>query len=275
MMAGMTPDAGSEPYLEAVGGTRAPGGIQSVDRAVQILEILARNGRAGVSEIAAELDIHKSTAFRLLGALESRGMVEQSVSRGKYQVGVGVLRLASAVSSRLSIVTQARPTLEALADELGETVNLAVRRGRWAVNIDQAMGPSPLTSFDWIGNLTPLHATACGKVFLAALPRADLDDALGSGPLPRHTDHTLTRRKDLLRDLATVATTGVGVTREELEEGLSAVAVAVVDHQGAVVASISVSGPSLRFDPQAPEVVAATRAAGVEISRRLGHEPGP
>ncbi len=163
-----------------------------------ILEILARNGRAGVSEIAAELDTHKSTAFRLLGALESRGMVEQSVSRGKYQVGVGVLRLASAVSGRLSIVTQARPTLEALADELGETVNLAVQRAGWAVNIDQAMGPSPLTSYDWIGNLTPLHATASGKIFLAALDRSQLDEVLGSGPLTRPTDATL-GRKDLSR----------------------------------------------------------------------------
>ena len=248
-------------------------GPQSVDRALQVLELLASWGSGGVSELAAAIGVHKSTAFRLLGALESRGMVEQSVSRGKYQVGVGVLRLASAVSSRLSIVIQARPTLEALADELGETVNLAVRRGGWAVNIDQAMGPSPLTSYDWIGNLTPLHATASGKIFLAALTGPELDEVLGGGPLPKHTDQTLTRRRDLAKDLRTVAATGIGVTRGELEEGLNAVAVGVFDHHGTVVASISVSGPALRFDPETPAVIAATRTAGVAVSRRMGHEP--
>ncbi|MGI8458257.1 MAG: IclR family transcriptional regulator [Propionibacteriaceae bacterium] len=269
----MTSDPGSASDLETVGGPRAPGGIQSVDRAMAILEILARNGRAGVSEIAAELDVHKSTAFRLLAALESRGMVEQSVSRGKYQVGIGVLRLAGAVSGRLSLVTRARPALEALADEVGETVNLAVRRARWAVNLDQAMGPSPLTSYDWIGNPTPLHATASGKIFLAALVGAELDELLGAGPLARYTDATLCRQ-DLITELVTVAATGVAMTRGELEQGLNAVAVGVVDHQGGVVASISVSGPAFRFDPQAAQVVAATRAAGVDISRRMGHEPG-
>lgn len=252
---------------------RTSGGIQSVDRAVAILEILARSGRAGVSEIAQELDIHKSTAFRLLGALEARGMVEQSATRGKYQVGVGVLRLASTVSNRLSIVTQARPTLEKLADELGETVNLAVRRSGWAVNLDQAMGPSPLTSFDWIGNLTPLHATASGKVFLAALDADERREVLGPGRLRRWTDATVVDRARLDAELAEVAATGLATTRGELEEGLSAVAVPVRDHRGVVVGSISVSGPSLRFDPAADAVSAAARAAGQEVSRRMGHEP--
>ena len=101
-------------------------GIQSVDRAASILELLGRLGTASVSEIALELDVHKSTAFRLLGALEARGLVEQSVSRGKYELGIGVLRLANAVYHRLSIVQQARASLERLADDQGETVNLAV-----------------------------------------------------------------------------------------------------------------------------------------------------
>ena len=261
----------NEPALEGSGGARAPGGIQSVDRAVVILQILARNGRAGVSELAEELGIHKSTAFRLLGALESRGMVEQSASRGKYQVGVGVLQLASAVSSRLSIVQQARPSLEQLADELGETVNLAVCRSGWAVNLDQAMGPSPLISYDWIGNLTPLHATASGKIFLAALAPAERTAALGTAPLTRYTAATLVDRGRLDAELDQVVTSGVATTRDELEDGLNAVAVAVHDHHGAVVGSISVSGPGVRFDPSAAEVRQAVRAAGTEVSGRLGH----
>lgn len=254
------------------GGARAPG-IQSVDRAAEILELLARLGGAGVSEVAGALEVHKSTAFRLLGALESRGLVEQGVSRGKYQLGVGVLRLASAVYHRLSVVQQARPSLERLAELRGETVNLAVQRSGWAVNLDQAMGPSPLTSYDWIGNLTPLHATASGKVFLAAVDGDDRTALLGPGPLARFTDATVTDRGVLDAELAQVAATGAASTHGELEDGLDAAAVPVRDHLGRVVAAISLAGPAFRFDPTDPGVVADLRDAGAAVSRRLGHAP--
>jgi DNA-binding IclR family transcriptional regulator len=253
-------------------GTRVQG-IQSVDRAASILELLGRVGTAGVSEVALELDVHKSTAFRLLGALEARGLVEQSVSRGKYELGIGVLRLANAVYHRLSIVQQARASLERLADDQGETVNLAVQRSGWAVNLDQAMGPSPLASHDWIGNLTPLHATASGKVFLAALTPDERTALVGPGPLPRFTGATVVDREQLDAELVGVAASGVASTRGELEDGLNAAAVPVRDHLGSVVASISVAGPAFRFDPSDERVVADLRRAGATVSERLGHGP--
>src|SRR6476646_7313009 len=99
------------------------GGVQSVDRAISVLEILARSGGAGVSEVAADIGVHKSTAFRLLGALEARGLVEQNQDRGKSQLGSGVLRLASAIPGRLDLVRQGRPILDELAAEFDETVH--------------------------------------------------------------------------------------------------------------------------------------------------------
>src|SRR3954466_16431362 len=87
----------------------APASVQSVDRALTILGLLARVGEAGVTEIAAELGVHKSTAFRLVATLESHGMVEQNEDRGKYRLGVGVLRLAGATTARLAGVQGARP----------------------------------------------------------------------------------------------------------------------------------------------------------------------
>lgn len=265
MMNGMAIESG-EPARERNGG------IQSVDRALQILDILARRGGAGVSELAEEMAIHKSTAFRLLSALEARGMVQQSSNRGKYQVGVGVLRLASSMSRRMSIVQQARPTLERLADELAETVNLAVRRSKYAVNIDQAMGPSPLATHDWIGNLTPLHATASGKILVACLSPDERDLVLGPGPLPRHTAATIVDRGRLDTELEQVAETGLATTHGELEVGLNAVAVAVRDYRDEVVGSVSVSGPALRFEPsQSAQIGATLIEAGAEISARLGH----
>ena len=113
----------------------AGNGVQSVDRAVSVMEILARRGEAGVSEVAAEIDVHKSTAFRLLGALEARGLVEQSAGRGKYRLGFGLVRLAGAVTGRLDVIQQGRPVCERLAEEIGETVNIAVMQEHYAINL--------------------------------------------------------------------------------------------------------------------------------------------
>ena len=271
-MRGSDPDH-SDPESGSAEDQGRTGGIQSVDRAVQILEILARNGRTGVGEVAAELGVHKSTASRLLSALESRDLVEQDASRGKYDVGVGLLRLASTVSARLSLVQRVRPSLERLADEFGETANLAVARAGHAVNIDQAMGRSPLTTYDWIGNATPLHATASGKVLLAAMTSAERARVLGRRPLPEHTKATITSRRALDAELRAIAESGLAATHGELVDGLNAAAVAVLDHRGVVVGSISLSGPAVRFDPADPAVVAALLAEGAEASARMGHAP--
>lgn len=102
------------------------GTVQSVDRAVSIMEMLARTGESGVTEIAGELGVHKSTAFRLVVALERRGLVEQTEDRGKYRLGMGLLRLAGATTARLDVVQEARPICRKLAADSGETVNIAV-----------------------------------------------------------------------------------------------------------------------------------------------------
>ena len=247
------------------------GGVQSVDRALQILEILSRNGRTGVGEMATELGVHKSTASRLLSALESRDLVEQDASRGKYDVGVGLLRMASAVSARLSIVQRVRPCLERLADEFGETANLAVARSGHAVNVDQAMGRSPLTTYDWIGNATPLHATASGKILLAAMTPTERSRALGRRTLTSHTAATVTGRRELDAELREIEETGYASTRSELVAGMNAAAVGVSDHRGRVVGSISLSGPDVRFDPDDPGVRSALLTAAAEASARMGH----
>lgn len=161
----MTRDrAAAEPTEETQGPTeetpeRTPrggaGAIQSVDRAVSVLEILARHGEVGVTEIADELDVHKSTAFRLLGVLENRGLVSQAQDRGKYFLGAGILRLAGAAAVRLDISQEAAPVCRELADELGETVNIAVLDDDAAVNIMQARGPASVTAQNWLGRRTP------------------------------------------------------------------------------------------------------------------------
>ncbi|MET0237538.1 MAG: helix-turn-helix domain-containing protein, partial [Kibdelosporangium sp.] len=125
--------------------------VQSVDRALAILDILALRGEAGVTEIAAELEVHKSTAFRLVATLESHGLVEQTEDRGKYRLGVGLLRLAGATTARLDVVQEARSICRKLAADTNETVNVAVLADHSALYLDQVAGSSALQSHNWVG----------------------------------------------------------------------------------------------------------------------------
>lgn len=168
------------------------GSVQSVDRAVSVLEILAKLGEAGVTEISEELGVHKSTAFRILGVLENRGLVEQERDRGKYYLGAGVLRLVGAAAIRLDISQEGQPVCRALAEDTGETANIAVLDGDAAVNIMQARGSAAVTAYNWLGRRTPLHATASGKVLLAHLlggAPGDPGDPQAAAVHREHPDH--------------------------------------------------------------------------------------
>ncbi|MGZ5400183.1 MAG: IclR family transcriptional regulator [Nocardioides sp.] len=247
----------------------APGGVQSVDRALTILEVLARVGEAGVTEIATRLDVHKSTAFRLIATLEQHRLVEQSSARGKYRLGVGVLRLAGATTARLDLVQEARPVCRQLASDTGETVNIAVLSERSALYLDQVAGSSALQPHNWVGQHIPLHATSNGKVLLSGLDPTRLDAIVGS--LPTYTSHTITKKRALHGELDRVRELGYAVAVDELEVGLTAVAAPIRNSHGDVVASMSVSGPTFRLTPDLIDGVARRLLeAAEEVSHRLG-----
>ncbi len=248
----------------------APPLIQSVDRAVDVLEYLAERDDGSVTDLAVALGVHKSTAFRLLAALESRGLVEQVTERGRYRLGFGLVRLAGAASARLELVEQSRPVTRRLAVEVGETVNVARLEDDAAINLDQVLGGATVATQNWVGQRTPLHATSSGKVLLAAADPVSRARLLGR-PLQAFTPATITGRAALEAELDGVARAGWAVTREELEVGMNAIAAPVRGRDGKVIAAVSVSGPSYRLGPDRFEsVAAAVIAAGEEISRRIG-----
>ncbi|GAB7067973.1 IclR family transcriptional regulator [Mycobacterium hodleri] len=244
--------------------------VQSVDRALLVMEILATLGQAGVTEIAAELGVHKSTVSRIVSVLEARGYVEQLADRGKYRLGFAIARLARAGSGQLDLVKQSQAACDALALESGETTNLAVLDGARIVNVAEAIGAAGIALRTWVGQSCPAHATSSGKVLLASLDEAELRACLGAR-LESFTDTTVTTRSALQAELDVVRENGWACVREELEVGLNAVAAPVYDAEGTVVAALSVSGPSYRlgedeFDATAKRTVAAAET----ISRRLG-----
>src|SRR6201996_6063036 len=243
--------------------------IQSVDRAISVLELLAEHGRAGITEIADELGVHKSTASRLVSVLENRGLVEQLGERGKYVLGFGITRLAAAGTRRLDLTKLSRPVCEELARRLGETVTVAVLHDRAAVTISQGFGPSAVAVQNRVGQRTPLPATSSGRVLLAPVAEADRE-ALLDKPLRRYTPHTTTSLAVLAEELDRVRRDGYATSFEQLEPGLHAVAVPVADPRGEVVAAISASGPSYRLTRRrAEEIVPELTMAAAELSARL------
>lgn len=255
----------------AVTVTATVSAVQSVDRAITALEFLARQGEAGVSEVAAAIGVHKSTASRLLGALQSRGLIEVAGDRGRYRLGYGILRLAGAMGGRLDVTSQGREICEELAEQLGETVNIAVLQGDQVINVFQAHGGGAISVNNWVGRPTPLHATSSGKVLLAYQSRSVQDRLLESG-LVRFTAVTVTDSRVLLRQLGQVHSDGYAITAEEYETGLNAVAAPVFGTTGVAIAAVSLSGPAYRL-PVADLATAAqtVMAAAARISERMGH----
>ena len=249
---------------------KPPAAVQSVDRALLVLEILAKLGQAGVTEIAAELGVHKSTVSRLIAVLESRGYVEQVTGRGKYRLGFSIARLARASSGRLDLVKLSQDVCDGLAAEVGETTNMAVLDGDRIINIVEAIGPAEITLRTWVGQSCPAHATSSGKVLLAGLDGADVRSRCPSA-LESFTANTVVKIADLQRQLAIVREHGWAFVAEELEVGLNAVAAPVHDADSQVIAALSVSGPSYRLgEDQFEETAKLTIAAADVVSRRLG-----
>jgi IclR family transcriptional regulator, acetate operon repressor len=244
--------------------------VQSVDRAVTILEILAARGEAGITEIAEELGVHKSTASRLVSALQRRGLLEQLGDRGKYALSFGIVRLAAATTGRMDLARLGQPTCQALAEIIGETVNLAVSDGEAAINVAQEFGTSSVSSQNWVGRRTPLHATSAGKVLLAHMDELERRSLLRRR-LTRYTEATITEPAVLRAELARVVDEGYARSFDELEVGMHAVAVPVWAHDGNVVAALSASGPSYRLPRRlARAVVSAMREVARELSSKLG-----
>ena len=245
------------------------GSIQSVDRAVLVLELLARRGWSGVTEVAGELGVHKSNAHRLLATLASHGMVERSPETEKYRLGFRLVGLASAVTADLDVVRYARPFCERLSEQTGETVIVAILEGDEAVIVHQTAAPSVL-GVDWSGWHLPLHCTPGGKVLLAHLPE-ERREAVLAEPLERFTENTVVDPGKLRAELGEIRSRGYSYTIEELAVGLNGVGAPIYRPEGEVTAALSVAGPAFRLpESSVSRVGELTRGAAAEVSRRLG-----
>lgn len=226
------------------GHSRASGAVQSVDRALDLLETLARSDRAmGVGELAAATGLPQGTAHRLLRSLQGRGYIRHDLSR-KYSLGPAAFRLRDGAQRSLAQI--AAPYLRAMVEYAGETANLSVLEGDDVVYIAQVPSPHTLRMFAEVGRHVPPHTTASGKVLLSGLPADRVAALLRRTGLPGTTPNSITDVETLFGELEQTRERGWGVDEEEQELGVRCVAVPI-GRGSDVIAALSLSGPAERF----------------------------
>ena len=243
-------------------------GTAAVDRGADLLlRVLESEQPIALTELASAAGIPKSTASRLLSALERRGLVEQDGERGRLKPGPAILRVAERSMLERNVVEVARPALDALAQASGETINLAVPGSAGVEHVAQVDSIHFLGTGQWLGRTVDYHCTAVGKVFLA-FGRATVPP----GPLASYAPHTITDPEQLETELATVLSTELATAIEELEPGLSAMAAPVRGASGDVVAALSITGPALRMtSSRIRELQPILTNEARALSHRLGH----
>lgn len=249
--------------------------VQSLERALKILEVLGNNQKGlGVTELAHEVDLHKSTVHRLLGTLVQRGFVEQDSDTERYKLGLKIIELSNKMLTNMEIRQEARPYLEQLMEYANEVVHLCVLRQGEVVYIDKVECPSTIRMYSQIGRRGPVHCTGVGKAILAYLPEEEVVRILQEKGMPRKTANTITEIDAMLIHLEEIRTQGYSIDEVENELGIRCVAAPVWDHSGQVVASISIAGPESRVTKErVPELAIKLKETGLEISRRLGYCP--
>jgi DNA-binding IclR family transcriptional regulator len=248
---------------------------RTISRAMAILYAFDETRpELGVTDLSQLTGLDKSTVYRLLSALQQGGLVDQDPETSKYRLGGGLVRLGGLALRDIDLTRIARPHLQDLADRTQETVNLSVLTDNdRIVNIDVITSPHRVRNVGWIGREMPLHAVSGGKVFMANLPQERLERILRA-ELPAYTEHTITDRSNLEEALEHVRQRGYGIAEEELEEGLSAVAAPIQNHEGQVVAIVSVSGPSSRLPrKRLIQLGDMTRDTAAKISQQIGYTP--
>lgn len=265
-------DTATEVAIEGrVSGARQ---IQSVARALDIVEVLASEHEGlALSDLADRLSLNASTCHHLISTLVARGYVERLARSRGYVIGRKVRELVELEDSLYGPEVLLKRDLRDLGETLGLTVQLAIMaetslltklRFASADVVDSLLEPDEITK------MTALHATATGKAILAWLPEVELVRVISANGLTRYTDKTITSLAGLIEELRLVRRRGYSIDDEELKSGVVCLGAALRDGGGAIVGSISASGPAEQLTGDYRKKVARAMAeAGVEFSRRL------
>jgi IclR family pca regulon transcriptional regulator len=251
---------------------------QSLERGLAVLSAF-RTGRTllGVSDLAREVGLSRSTTHRYIATLAGLGYLDQDPSTRKYRLGPRVLDLGFSAINSMDLRELAVPHLQALSDETGHTVNMAVLDGPDIVYIERCrtsrQGQRDIDLNLHVGSRLPAYCTSMGKVLLASLTKSALRDVLKRTQFARRGPNTLTGQADLLAELERVRTAGLAVNNEELAYGLRSIAAPVHSQSGDVVAAINlaVHRSMVSFDELLARLGPPLQRTAAEISDRIGY----
>ncbi|MFN8164426.1 MAG: IclR family transcriptional regulator [Solirubrobacterales bacterium] len=249
--------------------------VAVLGKAMAVLDLLAEAGEASATEIAARLDEPRSSIYRLLGSLNALELTEEGSSPGAYRTGFALLRLGSALLSRLELLRVAQPLLERLHDETGETVYLCLRRDRRAVFISRIDGRQAADVAVAPGDSLPLHVGAAPRALLAFSPRSEWDAYVAGGEVVDYLSGATVTPAELFGRLEKACRDGIVVSDNEVTPGFATLGAPILDHNGQVCGAISVSGPrEMVVGEQRALLGERLLVKAEEISRELGHAPG-
>lgn len=257
-----------EDAAPAAGGV---GHVKSADRVMSVLDLIAANGSMSFSEIVEALGLPKSSGHALLRTMEDRKYLALDPDSKEYRLGNRIWELGQAHRGFEDLRTLMKPLMDRLVERTGETVQLAILDDVEAVYLELSESPHPVKLTSRPGARLPAHTSAIGKALLAALDPEEAARRLGSEPLEKLTEHTITDPEELLADLAKIREDGFSVDDEEFAVGLRCMAMPVRDGTGRVVASMSVSVPTPRYTRKGMAEAREALAETVEEARgRLG-----
>jgi IclR family transcriptional regulator, KDG regulon repressor len=247
--------------------------VQSVDRALRILEIISRRKEGyGITEISKEMLLNKTSVYRMVSTLVQHGFVEQDPETERYKMGYKVLELSSILLEFLDLRTEAKAYLKELEQFTNEVIHLVVYDRREVVYIEKLEGSETLRMHSKVGTRAPMHCTSVGKAILAFLPPSEVAQILDKYDFATHTSHTITNKDALIEHLVEVRKQGFALDLEENEAGINCIAAPIFDNSGKVIAAVSISGPTMRMTIEMlDELKAKIVEVAFKISRRLGY----
>ena len=255
----------------AFNGPSEASSVQSLDRALRILAIVAEGSGLSLSEISAQSGLAASTAYRMLTTLQNHGMVEFDTSDQLWSIGVETYRMGAAFLRRRKLVDRARIVMQELMERTGETANLGVAEDDCVVFVSQVETHQAIRAFFRPGTRSPFHASGIGKAVLAHLEPERVGAILRKAGLQRYTDKTLSDISALAHDLATIKHRGWSVDDEERHPGMRCVAAAIFNEYGEPIGGVSVSGPTVRVTPERlAEIGPLVHDAAAEVTKMIG-----
>ncbi|MHA6684269.1 HTH-type transcriptional regulator BhcR [Mesorhizobium sp. A556] len=250
--------------------------VQSLDRALRILAIVAEGSGLSLSEIAEASGIAASTAYRMLTTLENHGMVEFDKTDQLWSIGVETYRMGAAFLRRRKLVDRARIVMQELMEKTGETANLGLAEDDCVVFVSQVETHQTIRAFFRPGTRTAFHASGIGKAVLAHLDGDRVAVIARKAGLEAFTDRTLSTLPALAHDLEAIRQRGWSVDDEERNLGMRCVAAAIFNEFGEPIGGVSVSGPTVRVTPERViQIGPVVRDAAAQITAMIGGMEAP